>query len=75
MRFGNKQRTIAATLMNRDSSRSHAAFIVTVLNCEDPARQRLAQLYLVDLAGSERVAKSGAKVEISSQEMQTQFMD
>eukprot|EP00439_Symbiodinium_sp_Y106_P031986 s2135_g3.t2 len=48
----------AETKMNRHSSRSHAVFIVTVVNRVDQSRQKFGQLYLVDLAGSERVIKT-----------------
>uniref|UniRef100_A0A672SJY3 Kinesin family member 13B n=1 Tax=Sinocyclocheilus grahami TaxID=75366 RepID=A0A672SJY3_SINGR len=50
MSEGNKSRTVAATNMNEESSRSHAGIVV----------QLLGKLSLVDLAGSERAAKTGA---------------
>uniref|UniRef100_A0A673MKV0 Kinesin-like protein KIF13B n=1 Tax=Sinocyclocheilus rhinocerous TaxID=307959 RepID=A0A673MKV0_9TELE len=50
MSEGNKSRTVAATNMNEESSRSHAGIAV----------QLLGKLSLVDLAGSERAAKTGA---------------
>merc|ERR1719356_1308503 len=59
MRLGNRNRHQAETKMNRHSSRSHAVFIVSVVNSTDQARQKFAQLYLVDLAGSERVKRTG----------------
>ncbi|CAK0902541.1 unnamed protein product, partial [Prorocentrum cordatum] len=59
MRLGNRNRHQAETKMNRHSSRSHAVFIVSVINSTDKARQKFAQLYLVDLAGSERVKRTG----------------
>uniref|UniRef100_A0A669BGZ5 Kinesin family member 13A n=1 Tax=Oreochromis niloticus TaxID=8128 RepID=A0A669BGZ5_ORENI len=46
MSEGNKSRTVAATNMNEESSRSHAVF--------------MSKMSLVDLAGSERVSKTGA---------------
>uniref|UniRef100_A0A673BU48 Kinesin family member 13Ba n=1 Tax=Sphaeramia orbicularis TaxID=375764 RepID=A0A673BU48_9TELE len=49
MSEGNKSRTVAATNMNEESSRSHAVFNII-----------LTRLSLVDLAGSERAAKTGA---------------
>jgi len=58
MRLGNRKRHQAETKMNRHSSRSHAVFIVTVVNRVDQSRQKFGQLYLVDLAGSERVIKT-----------------
>uniref|UniRef100_A0A674JXP5 Kinesin family member 13B n=1 Tax=Terrapene triunguis TaxID=2587831 RepID=A0A674JXP5_9SAUR len=45
MSEGNKSRTVAATNMNEESSRSHA---------------KVGKLSLVDLAGSERATKTGA---------------
>lgn len=59
MRLGNRNRTKASTEMNRDSSRSHAVFIVSVANSIDPMNRKFSQLYLVDLAGSERIDKTG----------------
>mmetsp|Transcript_99380 Transcript_99380/g.207022 ORF Transcript_99380/g.207022 Transcript_99380/m.207022 type:complete len:700 (+) Transcript_99380:104-2203(+) len=61
MRQGNLNRHQASTQMNRNSSRSHAIFVVTVTNTLDPSKQKFAQLYLVDLAGSERVDKTGVQ--------------
>uniref|UniRef100_A0A8B9MP09 Kinesin family member 13A n=1 Tax=Accipiter nisus TaxID=211598 RepID=A0A8B9MP09_9AVES len=49
MSEGNKSRTVAATNMNEESSRSHAVFNIIV-----------SKVSLVDLAGSERVSKTGA---------------
>ncbi|CAK9199899.1 unnamed protein product [Sphagnum troendelagicum] len=64
---GKKSRSVAATLMNQDSSRSHSIFTITV---ETSAREstlpdgsmhiRVGKLNLVDLAGSERLNKTGA---------------
>uniref|UniRef100_A0A3P9K6L1 Kinesin family member 13Bb n=1 Tax=Oryzias latipes TaxID=8090 RepID=A0A3P9K6L1_ORYLA len=48
MSEGNKSRTVAATNMNEESSRSHAV------------GEKVSKLSLVDLAGSERAAKTGA---------------
>ncbi|XRA99031.1 kinesin-like protein [Pycnococcus provasolii] len=59
---GNKNRTVGATLMNQDSSRSHSIFTITV-ECSDRAdsgKIRVGKLNLVDLAGSERQSKTGA---------------
>ena len=66
---GKKNRTVGATLMNQDSSRSHSIFTITIEVCEhagpddaaqDNAKVRMGKLNLVDLAGSERQAKTGA---------------
>uniref|UniRef100_A0A8C6V9K7 Kinesin family member 13Bb n=1 Tax=Neogobius melanostomus TaxID=47308 RepID=A0A8C6V9K7_9GOBI len=48
MSEGNKSRTVAATNMNEESSRSHAV------------GEKVSKLSLVDLAGSERATKTGA---------------
>jgi len=68
---GNSSRHVAATKMNDRSSRSHAVFMVKVLQITQtiPKKQfekptestREAQMNLVDLAGSERIRKSGAE--------------
>uniref|UniRef100_A0A669PC62 Kinesin family member 13A n=1 Tax=Phasianus colchicus TaxID=9054 RepID=A0A669PC62_PHACC len=49
MSEGNKSRTVAATNMNEESSRSHASGV-----------KKVSKVSLVDLAGSERVSKTGA---------------
>eukprot|EP00929_Paragymnodinium_shiwhaense_P047587 TRINITY_DN2412_c0_g1_i1.p1 TRINITY_DN2412_c0_g1~~TRINITY_DN2412_c0_g1_i1.p1 ORF type:complete len:795 (-),score=136.96 TRINITY_DN2412_c0_g1_i1:216-2600(-) len=61
MALGNAVRSKASTEMNVDSSRSHAVFVVSVINNADPANRKFSQLYLVDLAGSERVDKTGVE--------------
>ncbi|XP_070494506.1 kinesin-like protein KIF13A isoform X4 [Chironomus tepperi] len=62
---GNKSRTVAATNMNAESSRSHAVFtIVLTQTLKDTLSgvtgEKVAKMSLVDLAGSERAAKTGA---------------
>ncbi|XP_024529878.1 kinesin-II 95 kDa subunit [Selaginella moellendorffii] len=61
---GKKNRSVGATLMNQDSSRSHSIFTITVeTSVEDPETGlhiRVGKLNLVDLAGSERMSKTGA---------------
>ncbi|KAJ1496267.1 Kif3b protein [Baffinella frigidus] len=52
---GKKNRSVGATLMNQDSSRSHSIFAIVI---ESHIRQ--GKLNLVDLAGSERQSKTGA---------------
>ena len=61
MRVGTSNRSIAATKMNAESSRSHSIFILTVTqnNLEDMSC-KTGQLYLVDLAGSEKIEKTQA---------------
>ncbi|XP_054719028.1 kinesin-like protein KIF17 [Uloborus diversus] len=63
MEIGWKNRSVGATLMNADSSRSHSIFTIhlemlELENSGDLIKQ--GKLNLVDLAGSERQAKTGA---------------
>lgn len=61
--LGNRKRTVAETLMNTESSRSHSIFMVTIESCEQIEGKdhiRVGKLNLVDLAGSERQTKTGA---------------
>ncbi|MDP2058350.1 MAG: hypothetical protein Q8J97_01325, partial [Flavobacteriaceae bacterium] len=73
---GVAERTVAATLMNSESSRSHSIFQIIVTQTEalgpppdEPHRKfekpvittRVSRINLVDLAGSERLKKSGAQ--------------
>lgn len=65
MTEGNKSRTVAATNMNAESSRSHAVFSVVLTQIlTDEASgvtgEKVSRMSLVDLAGSERAVKTGA---------------
>lgn len=63
MSIGSKNRSMGATLMNVDSSRSHCIFSVDIemMVTEDGDEMvRSGRLNLVDLAGSERQSKTGA---------------
>ncbi|KAI7799898.1 kinesin-like protein KIF13B [Triplophysa rosa] len=65
MSEGNKSRTVAATNMNEESSRSHAVFnIVLTHTLRDlktgTSGEKVSKLSLVDLAGSERADKTAA---------------
>lgn len=62
---GNKSRTVAATNMNSESSRSHAVFnIILTQTLTDlqtgVSGEKVSKISLVDLAGSERAQKTGA---------------
>ncbi|CAI4227030.1 unnamed protein product [Auanema sp. JU1783] len=62
---GNKSRTVAATNMNAESSRSHAVFNITITqilkdDTSDFTGEKVSKISLVDLAGSERAGKTGA---------------
>jgi kinesin family protein 3/17 len=62
--IGTKHRTVAATYMNEESSRSHSIFTVRVeassVDEEGEEHIRVGKLNLVDLAGSEKQKKTGA---------------
>ncbi|OXU31697.1 hypothetical protein TSAR_007200 [Trichomalopsis sarcophagae] len=65
MAEGNKSRTVAATNMNSESSRSHAVFsVILTQTLIDPksgvSGEKVSRISLVDLAGSERAVKTGA---------------
>ena len=64
MELGSKNRSVGATLMNVDSSRSHSIFSIDIEMLEGVAggedRLRVGRLNLVDLAGSERQSKTGS---------------
>lgn len=62
MDTGWKNRSVGATLMNADSSRSHSIFTIhlEMLEMENSGEHiKQGKLNLVDLAGSERQAKTG----------------
>ncbi|CAF1331130.1 unnamed protein product [Adineta ricciae] len=63
---GNKNRATGATLMNKDSSRSHSIFTIMTEMCtqselDGKEHIRAGKLNLVDLAGSERQSKTHAE--------------
>lgn len=62
MEQGWKNRSVGATLMNADSSRSHSIFTIHVEQMETSGGKHIkkGKLNLVDLAGSERQCKTGA---------------
>ncbi|XP_048340429.1 kinesin-like protein KIF17 [Sphaerodactylus townsendi] len=64
METGLKNRAVGYTLMNKDSSRSHSIFTITmeIYTVDERGKDHLraAKLNLVDLAGSERQSKTGA---------------
>ena len=62
MKVGNDNRAIGVTNMNKQSSRSHSVFIMTIQqNNNRDFSSKTGKLFLVDLAGSEKVKKTGAK--------------
>ncbi|XP_054996521.1 kinesin-like protein KIF17 isoform X3 [Sorex araneus] len=64
METGWKNRSVGYTLMNKDSSRSHSIFTISIEICtvdeQGKDHLRAGKLNLVDLAGSERQSKTGA---------------
>lgn len=64
MEDGWKNRSVGATLMNADSSRSHSIFTIYIERIQTDDLElndvKFGKLNLVDLAGSERQAKTGA---------------
>ncbi len=70
MELGSKNRSVGATLMNVDSSRSHSIFSIDIEMLESGVggaedKLRAGRLNLVDLAGSERQSKTGSTGECS----------
>jgi len=61
---GNEQRTVAATEMNSESSRSHLVLMIKVVSVnKETKEQQRGKILMVDLAGSERLKKSSAEGE------------
>lgn len=64
LQAGKVNRSVATTLMNAGSSRSHSVFSIVVECCSTDDQMgehiRVGKLNLVDLAGSERQSKTGA---------------
>lgn len=66
MNLGSKNRSVGATLMNVDSSRSHSIFSIELEMMEESGdKLKAGKLNLVDLAGSERQAKTGSTGEVA----------
>eukprot|EP00928_Gymnodinium_smaydae_P027335 TRINITY_DN21177_c0_g1_i2.p1 TRINITY_DN21177_c0_g1~~TRINITY_DN21177_c0_g1_i2.p1 ORF type:complete len:1189 (+),score=375.48 TRINITY_DN21177_c0_g1_i2:67-3633(+) len=56
---GNAQRTVAATAMNSESSRSHLVLIIKIVSVNRETKDQLfGKILICDLAGSERLKKS-----------------
>jgi len=56
---GNDQRTVAATAMNSESSRSHLVLIIKIISVNKETKEVLkGKMLMCDLAGSERLKKS-----------------
>ncbi|RHZ23754.1 hypothetical protein DYB31_009744, partial [Aphanomyces astaci] len=72
---GTNNRTVGATAMNRESSRSHSVFMVKLVQKlkDDSGLDivRKSTLHLVDLAGSEKQSATGATVKSTSRCLST----
>lgn len=61
---GSTNRSVGATAMNAESSRSHAIFTIEMTRTTiSTMKERISQLHLVDLAGSERQKSTQAQGE------------
>jgi kinesin family protein 11 len=62
---GSAKRRTAETLLNKQSSRSHSIFSITIhiKECTPEGEEMIkcGKLNLVDLAGSENISRSGAR--------------
>eukprot|EP00041_Stephanoeca_diplocostata_P030020 m.898505 g.898505 ORF g.898505 m.898505 type:complete len:1335 (-) comp23674_c0_seq8:177-4181(-) len=64
LKAGSSNRRVATTSMNRESSRSHAVFTVSIKSLETDGNMtniRESRLHLIDLAGSERQRGTNAE--------------
>lgn len=64
LKKGCEKRQVASTWMNKNSSRSHTVFTIsvsTMYSSEKVSDITCGKLNLIDLAGSENIAKSGSK--------------
>ena len=57
---GSESRRVGATEMNKQSSRSHAIFTITICKCSESEGILRGKINFVDLAGSERLDKTKA---------------
>merc|ERR1712113_559605 len=56
---GNEQRTVAATAMNSESSRSHLVLVIKIVSVNRETQEIVrGKILICDLAGSERLKKS-----------------
>ncbi|XP_040288729.1 kinesin-like protein KIF20A [Bufo bufo] len=61
LQIGNKNRSLASTKMNQQSSRSHSIFTIRLIKLshgDDPSVLGVSEMSLCDLAGSERCNKT-----------------
>ena len=60
---GNASRMVGSTLMNNQSSRSHALLMITLQQQMPDGSTKVSRLNIADLAGSEKVSKTGSSGE------------
>ena len=60
---GNASRMVGSTLMNAQSSRSHALLVVNLQQKMPDGSTKVSKLNIADLAGSEKVGKTGSSGE------------
>jgi hypothetical protein len=58
---GNSARTVCATMLNANSSRSHAILCFNIQSRVNGGKLKKSKLYIIDLAGSEQVTLSGVE--------------
>ena len=65
---GTRNRKVGSHLLNKDSSRSHSIYTITVESCEKrpdgSSGIRMGKLNLVDLAGSENTRTASSSLAI-----------
>jgi len=65
---GNEQRTVAATAMNSESSRSHLVLLIKIVSVNKETKEQLrGKILICDLAGSERLKKSQVTEEMQKE--------
>jgi len=68
---GNKQRSVAATLMNSESSRSHLLLMIRIVRVNiETHKQVQGKILMCDLAGSERLKKSDVKGDMQKESIE-----
>jgi len=68
---GNEQRSVAATAMNSESSRSHLILIIRIASVNRETGEKLkGKILIVDLAGSERLKKSQTTADMQKESIE-----
>lgn len=65
---GNQQRSVAETMMNSESSRSHLVLLIKIVTVNRETKEQYqGKILICDLAGSERLKKSGATEDLQKE--------